>query len=60
MEGTYLNICNSDLTKNVAWLDSMRGSYDNAKAIFTWDNEITSWKCGKSADIKLCYDSDWY
>ena len=62
MTGTYLEICNDGDGQEspVAWLDSMRGSYDNDRAVFSWDNEITSWKCGKSADIKLCYDSDWY
>ena len=53
-------MCNDDDKSNVAWLDSMRGSYNNDTREFTWDNAISSWKCGKHADIKLCYDSDWF
>ena len=64
MYGTYFEICHwpqddvNNKDKHVAYLDSMEGSIDPETGIYTWDNEVSSWKCGKTVDIKLCYDSD--
>ena len=64
MYGTYFEICNwgeDEEERNepmVAFLDSLDGSKNDAKNVWTWDNEVSSWKCGKRVDIKLCYDSD--
>ena len=62
MDGTFYEICkdlNSDsmTTPEVAFLDALEGSQD-ANGRFTWDNEVSSWRCGKGAEIKLCYDSN--
>ena len=62
MYGTYFNICNDDDdglgNPMVAYLDSMPGSYNEENDRWTWDNEVSSWKCGKRVDITLCYNSD--
>ena len=57
--GVYLNICaESAEVGNVAYLDTLEGTYSEERQAWTWDNEVSSWKCGKQVGLRLCYDSD--
>ena len=64
MYGNYLNICNDGDTgfPVVVRLDDLDSSVEYVNGVMqqrqTWNNEITSWKCGKNVGVKLCYGSD--
>ena len=63
MYGSYLNICNdgeTGLPKSV-WLDNLESTVNFVNAnggTYPWNNEISSWKCGRNVGIKLCYGTD--
>jgi len=52
-----MDMCSEDLEGNVIDL-TLISAARNSQGVNTWDNEISSWKCGDRVSIKLCYNNE--